>query len=262
MGSAAAFIITTVNDPTMHVLIIEDELPAFKRLKKQLQELSPAIDIVAHLDGIEAARCWMAVNDVPDIIFLDIHLSDGSAFDLLKAVNITCPVIFTTAYDQYAMDAFKTTGIDYLLKPIKKAELQQALFKVKQLQHFFHSSGEKQEKEQAYRNRFIIRYGEHIKTLNIEDIAYFYSENRATFARNFEGRNFPVDYNLDALSQLIDPKKFFRINRQYLVSLAAIADMKTYSKARIIITLNPTNKEQPVVSSERSSVFKRWLGDE
>lgn len=246
----------------MKVLIIEDEMPAYKRLKKLVQEISPAITIAGHLDGIEATKCWMAVNDVPDIILLDIHLADGSAFDLLKTVNVTCPIIFTTAFDQYAMDAFKTTGIDYLLKPIKREELQNALYKVKQLQHFFHSTSEKIEKDNEYKDRFIIRYGEHIKTLNIEDVAYFYSENRATFARNFEGRNFPVDYNLDALSQLIDPKKFFRVNRQYLISLASIADMKTYSKARVIITLAPPNKEQPIVSSERSSVFKRWLGDE
>src|SRR5690606_25557688 len=114
----------------------------------------------------------------------------------------------------------------------------------------------------TYKTRFIIRYGEHIKTLNIDDVAYFYSENRNTFARNFEGRNFPIDYNLDTLSQIIDPKKFFRANRQYLISLPSIAEMKTYSKARVIITLEPPNKEQPIVSSERSSHFKRWLGGE
>ncbi len=247
----------------MKVLIIEDELPAFKRLKKLILEISASIEVVAHLDGIQAAKNWFAINELPDIVFLDIHIADGTAFDLQKEIKIDCPIIYTTAFDQYAMDAFKTSGIDYLLKPIKKEDLQHAFLKLQLFKTIFHhtdTSDASTAKE--YKKRFVIRFGEHIKTLNIEDIAYFYSENKATFARSFEGRNFPVDNNLDALAQMIDPHLFFRINRQYLISLASIAEMRTYSKARVIISLQPDCKEQPVVSSERAALFKQWLAGE
>jgi len=248
----------------MRIVIVEDEKPAYNRLSKMIKEVIPGAIEAAHLDSVRSAQQWFDKNEQPDVVFLDIHLADGSGFDLLKLSNIICPIIFTTAYDQYALEAFKTTGIDYLLKPVKKDELQNALQKLKQIQG---SSGEieisgsaKAGQAKEYKKRFIIRFGEHIKTLQVEDVAYFYSENKATFARTFENRNFPMDHNLDALEEMLNPHDYFRINRQYLINLKAIDDMKTYSKARVIVTLKPAVKELPIVSSERSAEFKQWLG--
>ncbi|HXS35499.1 MAG TPA: LytTR family DNA-binding domain-containing protein [Flavipsychrobacter sp.] len=246
----------------MKVLIIEDELPAFKRLSKLINEVAPGTEIIANIDNVKAAREWFAQNSSPDIVFLDIHLADGSGFDLLNSVNISCPVIFTTAHDNYAIEAFKSATIDYLLKPIKKEDLEGAFQKIKQFSEIFNKSGSFQEPKLSYKKRFLIRFSDHIIALPVEDIAYCYSENKATFARTLEGRNYPMDNNLDSLEQMLDPHDFFRINRQYIISLKAIGEMKTYTKARVIVTLKPAIKEQPIVSSERAADFKQWLAGE
>ncbi|HTN46245.1 MAG TPA: LytTR family DNA-binding domain-containing protein [Flavipsychrobacter sp.] len=248
----------------MNLVIIEDEKPAFNRLEKLLKELLPEATTVAHLDSIQQAETWFADNKKPDLVFLDIHLADGNAFDLLKRVSIHAPIIFTTAYDQYAMEAFKTSSVDYLLKPLKKEALQSALEKLDLFKNFFKTaSGETATKEpQEYKKRFLIRFGEHIKTISVTDIAYFYSENKATFARTFDGRSFPVDQNLDALDSALNPQEYFRINRQYIISLNAIEDMRSYTKARVVVKLNPAVKDTPVVSSERAADFKLWLAGE
>src|SRR6202000_55169 len=152
-------------------------------------------------------------NPAPDLVLLDVQLSDGTAFDLLKLVTIDCPVIFTTAYDQYAIDAFATTSIDYLLKPIKKADLENAIQKLKKFQHIFHSpdTTKKLAQPAEYKKRFVIRFGEHIKSLAVEDIAYCDSENKNTYARDAEGRIYPLDQNLDTLEEMLNPADFFRI---------------------------------------------------
>lgn len=247
----------------MNVLIIEDETPAYKRLVKLVEETMPGVQVLAHLDSVSEAKAWFDKNKSPDILFMDIHLADGSAFDLLKLVKIDAPIIFTTAYDQYAIDAFKASSIDYLLKPIKKEELKNALMKLSEFRKMFNENGEtliQAATQPEYKKRFVIRFGEHIKTLETDEIAYCYSENKATIARTFEGRNFPMDHNLDALQNMLDPKQFYRINRQYLANIKAIGEMKTYTKARVIVKLNPPVKEDPIVSSERAADFKRWLG--
>lgn len=249
----------------MNIVIIEDELPAYNRLHKLIQETIPAANIEAHLDSVTAAKDWFTNNKMPDVAFMDIHLADGSAFDLLKLVKIDCPIIFTTAYDQYAMEAFKAASIDYLLKPVKKDSLKSAIQKMDDFKKIFKQTGEAlvhSMTTQDYKKRFVIRFGEHIKTLSVEEIAYCYSENKATFARTFEGRTYPMDHNLDGLENMLDPAEFFRINRQYIINLKAIEEMKTYSKARVIVTLKPPVKEQPVVSSERAADFKLWLAGE
>lgn len=252
----------------MKVLIIEDEQPAYKRLEKLITELLPDAVIIAHHDSISATKKWFLKNEVPDIVFMDIHLADGSAFDLLEEVPIQAPIIFTTAYDQYAIDAFKVSGIGYLLKPIKKEDLEEALDKMANIKKIFTLTQDKQMdllqamKPEEYKKRFLIRFGDNIKTVPTEEIAYFFSENKATFARTYEGRTYPVDHNLDGIEKVVDPEYFFRINRQYIISLNAIDDMKTYSKARVLVKLKPEVKEHPLVSSERSAMFKRWLGGE
>lgn len=246
----------------MNVVIIEDEQPAYKRLVKLLNEVQPDINILAQLETVADAKQWLQDNDTPDVIFMDIHLADGSAFDLLAEVEIKAPVIFTTAYDQYAIEAFKTASVGYLLKPIKPEALKEAIGRIDEYKKIFQEKDDVLKalvKKEGYKKRFLIRFGEHIKTVLTEEIAYCYSESKATFLKTFDGRTYPLDYNLDAMEQLLDPERFFRLNRQYIVCLQAISEMKTYSKARIIVTLNPEAKEQPVVSSEKSAVFKQWL---
>jgi DNA-binding LytR/AlgR family response regulator len=246
----------------MNILIIEDEVPAYKRLSKLVTEVIPGGKIIGHVDSIRSAKEWFAENTCPDIVFMDIHLADGSAFELQKQVKIDCPVIYTTAYDQYAMEAFKTASIDYLLKPVKKEDIESALLKLKKFKDLFEGGDTEHGTLPEYKKRFLIRFGEHIKTISVEDIAYCYSESKATFAKTFDGRNYPMDYNLDSLEALLDPQDFFRINRQYLISLKSIEEMRTYTKARVIVKLTPAVKDQPVVSSERAADFKQWLAGE
>lgn len=249
----------------MKIVILEDEQPALKRLTKLLNETIEGADIVAHHDSVDGAAEWFGNNDMPDLIMMDIHLADGSAFDLLNRIEINAPIIFTTAFDEYAIEAFKASSIGYLLKPIKKDALKEVIDKLDDFKTMFRKGEEditKYFKQPDYKKRFLIRFGEHIKTIAVEDIAYFYSENKATFAKTSEGRTYPMDMNLDALEQVLDPEHFFRLNRQYIISMDAIDEMKAYSKARVVVKLTPETKDNPIVSSERSATFKQWLAGE
>ena len=251
----------------MNVVIIEDEVPARERLADLLTEVMPESNVVTYHDTVKGASKWFTQNPLPDLVLLDIQLADGTAFDLIKLVKIDCPIIFTTAHSKYALNAFKAKSIDYLLKPIKKAELELALLKLKEFKHFFSvTDADNLQKSKTpppeYKRRFIIRFGEHIKSVSVEEIAYCYSENKSTYARTFDGRVYPMDHNLDMLEEMLNPADFFRINRQYIITLRAINEMRTYSKARVIVKLAPEIKEQPVVSSERAADFKKWLAGE
>lgn len=245
----------------MKILIVEDEMPAYNRLVKIVNELLPDTEIVGHVDSIESGVAWFEKNDEPDLMLIDIHLADGSGFELISQVSPKCPYIFTTAYDQYAIEAFKTNGSGYVLKPVKKEELLFAVHKAMQLKVQPVDVSTEDAGRGKYKSRFMVRFGETIKALQVCDIAYCYSESKATFARSFNGQTWPMDHNLDALESMLDPKMFFRINRQYLVSFRSIDEMKIYTKSRILIKLNPPVKELPVVSSERSADFKQWLDD-
>ena len=250
----------------MNIVIIEDEQPARERLENMLKEIVPVANIAVAHDSVKAAHKWFLQNPLPDLVFLDIQLGDGTAFDLLKLINIDCPIIFTTAYSKYALDAFKEKSIDYLLKPVKKTELEGALTKLKELKQLFNKQGIlpelKKPAAKEYKKRFMIRLGEHIRTVSIDNVAYFVSENKCTFARTYEGLSYPLDSNLDTLEEILDPQMFFRINRQYLISLKSIEEMKMYTKSRVIIKMKPETKELPVVSGERAADFKLWLAGE
>lgn len=244
----------------MNIVLIEDEKPAGTRIAKLVKEINPGAKLIAQLDSVQSAREWFSKNPSPDLILLDIQLADGTAFDLLKLIAIDCPIIFTTAFDKYAIEAFKANSIDYLLKPVKKEELANALKKLEEYRNIFRTAtpiGTPQPTE--YKKRFIIRFGEHIKTLPVENVSYFLSENKNTFARTFDGMKYPMDHNLDALEQMLNMQDFFRINRQFLINIKAIDEMKVYTKARVIVRLNPPVKEPPIVSSERAADFKLWL---
>ncbi|MDB5222351.1 MAG: response regulator transcription factor [Chitinophagaceae bacterium] len=253
----------------INILIIEDEEPAANRLKKMVTELEPGANVLDNIVSVNSAIAWFKQNPLPDLIFSDIQLSDGLSFDIFKNVEVQCPVIFITAYDQYAIDAFKVNSIDYLLKPIKKDDLQTALNKFKKIATGAAAPLDISKVLEAfnpqktdYKTRFIVRYGEHIKTIKIEEAAYFYTEDKINFITTNEGRRYTIDYNLDNLESMLDPKTFFRINRQFIISIHAISEMFSYSKSRVLVKLNPPTKHETIVSTERSGDFKLWLGDE
>ncbi|HET9057391.1 MAG TPA: LytTR family DNA-binding domain-containing protein [Chitinophagaceae bacterium] len=253
----------------MRILIIEDEEAAVKRLQKMLKEIAPESEVIDSLVSIKSSVQWFKSNPQPDLILMDVHLADGLSFEILRQISIECPVIFTTAYDKYALEAFKLNTVDYLLKPVKKEELQNALAKFKKHQQKTTPAvdidkiiNSFQKAQQEYKKRFVVRYGEHIKTINTGDAAYFYTEARANFMVTKDAKRYVIDYNLDQLETLLDPKVFYRINRQFIIGIDSIDEMLSYSKSRVLIKLNPPCKIETIVSTERSGDFKQWLGGE
>lgn len=253
------------------IIIIEDEEAASKRLKKMVQELMPDALIENVLYSIIESVQWLQKNPEPELIFADIHLADGSSFEIFKQVQVNAHIIFTTAYDQYAVQAFRHNAIHYLLKPVKKEELKEAIIRFRKLQQLAASKPAVDfdkimtalhKPVYEYKERFIIRFGEHIKTIETKDIAYFFTEHKANFAVLKDGKRYPVDHNLDELETVLNPKNYFRINRQFVIGYQSIAEMITYSKARVLIKLNPPSKLETIVSTERSAPFKQWLAGE
>jgi two-component system, LytTR family, response regulator LytT len=249
----------------MKAIIIEDEKPAARRLTKLLLEIDPDIEILQILDSVSTSVIWLQQHPTPDLMFLDIHLADGLSFDILKQTGINCPIVFVTAYDEYAIDAFKVNSIDYLLKPVKKEELEAAILKFKNLKHNYghigienliDSSGKK------YKDRFVIKLGNKIKSVMTDEVAYFFSKDKLSFICDRDGKNYPIDLSLDKLEKLVDPGIFFRVNRQIITHQNSIRDIQTSTKSRIILMLNPPTTIEAIISSERSSIFKKWLKKE
>lgn len=250
------------------IVILEDELPAANRLFKMIQELEPDVQLMANLHSVSGAVEWFRNSPHPDILFSDIQLSDGISFEVFKKIPVECAVIFTTAFDQYAIEAFKVNSIDYLLKPVKKEALKMALDKFKKLQSVQPIMDiEKilqvyKPQHETYKNRFVVKYGEHLKTVDVQDIAYFYTEDKINFLVTNDGRRYAIDHNLDSLDRLLSPKEFFRINRQFIISIGSIGEMFSYTKGRVLVHLKPPCKHETIVSAERSPSFKIWLGDD
>jgi len=249
----------------MKLLIIEDEPASARRLKKLAEEIDPDIMVLDMLDSISASVEWLRGHTEPDLVLSDIHLADGLSFEIFKEVNISCPVIFTTAYDQYAIQAFKLNSIDYLLKPVKKVELAEAIRKFKKIQHTAPGIDLSQltamlgRAEKDYLKRLMIRIGQQIKVLEIKDVAYFYIDEKIVFGVSFGKDRYPMDLSLDQLEKQLDPERFFRINRAFIISLESIETMITYSKARIKIRLKPPCELESITSTERSAEFRDWL---
>ncbi len=252
----------------IYVLILEDEEPAAKRLQKLLHETTEEVEVLAVLDSISSTKEWLATHPHPQLMLVDIHLADGISFELFKQTEVNCPLIFTTAYDEYALQAFKLNSIDYLLKPVKKDELQQALRKFSKLKAVQPMNIDQlllavsQNSVDKYRQRFVIRYGEHIKTIETKDAAYFYTEARANFLVTKDAKRYVIDFNLDQLEQMLNPANFYRINRQFIISIESIDEMNTWTKGRVMIKLKPATKLETIVSTERSAEFKKWLAGE
>ncbi len=254
----------------MKILLIEDENAAARRLEKLLGEVAPDASVVGRLDSVEAAIGWFQTNAQPDLILLDIHLADGSSFEIFEHVKVKSPVIFTTAFDEYALKAFKVNAVDYLLKPIKINELAEAIDKYRRVFQPTAPTADysgllqtlrQQEGGQFYLRRMLIRFSNSFRLVDMSDAAYFYTKDKITFlVTRSTAKRFPVDYPLDKLETLLDPAVFFRINRQFIINVAAIREMHPYSKSRVKVDLEPpTSDLETIVSTERSSEFKKWL---
>lgn len=241
----------------MKAVILEDEMVARKRLKRLVSELSRDIEVVGSFESVLDTANFLLQNDPPDILFLDVQVMDGLSFELFDAVDISSSVIFTTAYDEYAVKAFRTNAIDYLLKPIKKDELNEAVSKVKKI-----DKGQIEELEKnivSYKNRFLIKFGVKFHTVPTSYIAYIYSENKISYFVTREGKKIASDYKLQNLIESLDPKLFFRVNRQFIIHLDSIFEMISYSKSRIKLRLNPSYEGDIVISTENTPRFKSWL---
>lgn len=249
----------------MNIVIVEDEKLAQERLEELIKEIDPSINILAKLTSIEESVKWLKSNK-PDLILLDIQLEDGLSFTIFENIEIHIPVIFTTAYDQYAIKAFKLNSIDYLLKPIRKKELTESLIKFKDLKTSYLRDFEFAfqsiiNRETSYKKRFLVQFGQKIKKVEVGEISYFYAMDKNVFMKTFSNSTYPVNYTLDKLMQILDPEKYFRINRKMIISFDSIKNMVPYSRARIKIDLNPVQPKEidALVSVDRASSFKDWL---
>ena len=251
----------------MNILIIEDEPQAAQRLETLITQLVPNAAISGKIESVKEAVSWLKKNAVPDVILMDIQLADGISFQIFDQCDVTAPVIFTTAYEEYAVRAFKVNSIDYILKPVDKLELQAALDKVLDKQrsrpemHEILKTMEEAIKKLSknYKTRFMIKVGEHLRTIEVSSIRFFYSQDKTTFCVTDENRNFILDYTLEQLEEILDPEKFYRINRKYLVSAEAIQDIISYTNSRLRLVLKGSADHDIIVARERVLEFKDWL---
>jgi len=250
----------------MNILIIEDEKPSARRLQRMLATLNMEVETLLH--SVEESINWFQNNPHPDLIFLDIQLSDGLSFEIFEAIKIKSAVIFTTAYDEYALQAFKLNSIDYLLKPIDAVDLTKAVKKYqerlpqKQAVTLDFNDIKKlliNPIDRDFKKRFSVKVGQHLKLINIDDIECFYSENKGTYLYTNEGRNYLLDTTLEILENDLEPQTFFRINRKFFVNINAIKDMVSYTNSRLQIKLNTYSDESVIVARERVKDFKEWL---
>ncbi|MAM18467.1 MAG: LytTR family DNA-binding domain-containing protein [Bacteroidota bacterium] len=249
----------------MTAIIIEDERPAARRLQRMLGRIGLETDVMLH--SVAEAVNWLSANKDPDLIFLDIQLSDGVSFEIFEHVKVQSAIIFTTAYDEYALQAFKVNSIDYLLKPIDEEELKAAIEKY---QTNFEKRSEQVEvgklqellglkSSKTYRNRFTTQVGQHLKLINTSEISCFYSENKATYIQSQGGRNYLLDQSLENLEKELDPEVFFRVSRKHIINIRAIEDIISYTNSRLELKLAGHTDSQVIVSRERVKDFKTWL---
>ena len=270
----------------MNVLIIEDEELAVRKLTKLLQDVDNSIQIVGTAASVRASVSWLNANvpgqpTAPDLIMMDIELADGQSFEIFEQTTVSAPVIFTTSYDEYALKAFKVNSIDYLLKPIKRQELEASLTKYKQTRNAL-ASGESSESEVNgigqmnidalvqqlrqhvqpvdYRRRFLVKHLQQWVPVEVGDIAYFYSEEGVSLFRTNTNQKFSLDYTLDELEAMLDPAQFFRANRQFIVDINAVQQIHPYFNNKLKLSLKPAPDDEVLVSRERATDFKKWMG--
>ena len=250
----------------MNVLIIEDEKPAARRLNRMLQTIG--IEATEMLHSVEESLAWFQENEHPDLIFLDIQLSDGLSFEIFENIEIKSAIIFTTAYDEYALQAFKLNSIDYLLKPIDAEDLEKAVAKYKerlpQQKEITLDFNDIRKLlvnpiEREYKKRFTVKVGQHLKMIPIDDIECFYSENKGTYLHTNSNRDYLIDTTLEQLEDELAPKTFFRVSRKFYINMNAIQDMVSYTNSRLQIKLNSFSAQEIIVSRERVRDFKDWI---
>jgi len=253
----------------MDILIIEDETRAANRIERLLTEINPSFRIIGRAESIREATDFLNTR-MPDLIISDIQLADGLSFEIFNQKVITCPIIFTTAYDQYAMQAFETNGIDYLLKPIEKTRLEKAItkldhlniksFEVNNLSNLLKTIVQNND-QKSYKSRFMIKVGDKIKVIPIEEIKAFYSLEKGTFVLTTHNRNYVLEYSLEQLVDLVDPKLYFRINRKFIVHITAASEIIAHTNSRLKLVLTGYEGESIIVAREKVQAFKSWLND-
>lgn len=249
----------------IRTLIIEDETPAARRLEKMLMALDDEIEIVGVADTVEGAVEWLQANRHPDLIMLDIQLGDGLSFSIFRRIKVESYVIFTTAYDEYAIQAFELNSIGYLLKPVDGGRLKDALTKFRKMQNAQQSIDIEgivramEEQKERHRKRFVVNIGNRLRIVEADSVAYFYSLEKSTFLCTFENKHYPLEYSLDAVQSMVDSTRWFRVNRGFIVSMKAIARIDIMSKSRIKITTDPSFDGEVMVSGPRTPQFRLWL---
>ncbi len=249
----------------MNYIIAEDEKLTADRLKSMIALLRPSFKCLAVFDSVSSAVKWLKQNPHPQLAFFDIQLADGISFEIFEQVKINFPVIFTTAYNEYALKAFKVNSIDYLLKPVNEVELKAAIEKFENTRNTPSSIDTTQittlinQLSNSYKSRFLVKVGEHLKMINCSDIAFFHSMEKSTFIRNTEGRDYAIDQTLDQLELVVNPSEFYRVNRSCIIGISSIRDIVAYSNSRLKIIPTVKTDEDIIVSRERVSGFKEWL---
>lgn len=247
----------------MNIIILEDEARAASHLARLISKIAPEMTILARLESVRDAVIFLQANPNIGLIFSDIQLADGLSFELFRQVSVKCPIIFTTAYDHYAIEAFKTNGIDYLLKPIEEERLQKAIEKVKQftpalaLEKILALANSTTNKN--YKSRFMVKVGDKIKSIPVEDILAFYSLEKSTFIQTTGNRSYCIDYALDQLEELLDPAICFKINRKYIVTIKACSNILAWTNSRLRLKIEGIDDQDIIVARERAQDFKNWL---
>ncbi len=251
----------------MKVLIIEDEQRTALNLQAILSDLDPGIEVLGIVDSVEGAIHYFQTHPSPELIFMDIQLADGQSFEIFQEVRIECPVVFCTAFDEYALQAFQVNGVDYILKPFDRESVGRALSKVKNLQNFFQQGPAGLEKlaelinkmKPTYKTSFLVGHRDKLLPIAASDIAYFYIEHEITFLNTYEGRRYVVNHTLDELEKSLDPRQFYRANRQFLVNYKAVSEVEHYFARKLLLKLNAVTKEPIVVSKAKASEFLSWM---
>lgn len=248
----------------MQILIIEDENPAAARLKRLIEPYFPSAQIHRNLDTVRSSIDWLRTNPAPDLIFCDIQLADGISFEIFKEIPVSSPVIFTTAFDQYAIQAFKVNSVDYLLKPLDPEAVEQAIYKFKstrsqtgldlsQIQALLAPQ------PKAYKSRFLVKFGEKIQSIPAGEVAFFFSESKVTYLQTKEGKRYILDATMEQTEAMVDPKSFFRLNRKFLATITSISDIITYSNSRLKVILTNCQNQDILISRDKVADFKAWL---
>lgn len=249
----------------MRILIIEDEKLASDQLMKYLKEISNDHEILEIIETVEDGISWLNENEEPDCILSDIKLPDGLSFEIFNKVNINCPVIFTTAYDQYAIKAFELNSLGYLLKPYDKDQLTKCLEKVKTQHHQLPALDLQKlaslisQENQTYKSRFLVRVGQKIKAVSVDKISYFMSHDKLTYIVTRNNEKLPIDQSLEELESLLDPNDFFRMNRKFITHFEGIKEIHPYFKGRLKVILAPPAQDDIIISAEKTPAFKAWL---